>query len=735
VTTHTGSRGLLRSLSRRTGLAGRRHPRHTTTWPNLETLESRVLLSVTPAAFLQGPPLDHQHTITLPVTSAGSTMATARNLGALASTTITGFVGTSNLNDYYVFTVSARSTFSLSLTGLSADADVELLQDRYGDKIRHPADLLAISQNWGIANESITASLSAGTYYAHVYRYSGNTNYALSLRASALNPAPAPAPTPTPPHPPTPSNAAPTIAQPASATLTTVTGKNTTLSVLGADDGGANNLTYTWTDTTANGAAPSFSINGTNAARTTVVTFTKAGTYIFTATIRDAGGLTVSSSITITVGQTLTNLTVTPGSANLVINATQQFTASTLDQFGNAMATAPALTWSTTLGTITTAGKLTTPSIAGTGTVKVQAGSLSATSSLIVTTASNFLNLKTPALASLTQQLDADGSISRADMIQILRATENDGVVDSNEILDLRTILSNRATLSITDSVCVLASDIVNGNTANAQYQGAALGNLYVNSPATQMEKLIDKWFLGADHPSAGSYSYRSVSGSLFVSGPAYTDIAQGQLGDCYLVATLGSIAQHYASNIQSMFTDNGDGTFTVRFYANGTADYVTVDRMLPTTSSGYAAYASFGGSATNTGNELWVALAEKAYAQWNETGKTQRGNNVNTFAAIEGGWMADVDAQVLGRAAPAYNTSSSNLQTLINALNSGKAVTAGSQSSSPGNGVYANHAYIITGYNASNGTFTFYNPWGIDSPAPLTYAQVMQSFTAFVVA
>lgn len=684
-----------------------------------------MLLSVTPSAFLQGPPLDRGHTITAPVTSAGSTMATARNLGTLTTTTITGFVGAADLNDYYAFAVSARSTFSLSLTGLSADADVELLQDRYGDKTRHPADLLALSQNWGSANESITATLPAGTYYVHVYRYSGNTNYTLNLRASALNPAP----TPTPP------NAAPTIAQPASATLTTVTGKNTTLSVLGADDGGAPNLTYTWTDTTANGAAPSFSINGTNAARITIVTFTKAGTYIFTATIRDAGGLTVNSSLTITVNQTLTSLTITPGSASMIINATQQFTASTLDQFGNAMAATPALTWSTTLGTITTAGQLTAPGSAGTGTVKVQTGSLSATAGLVVTTASNFLNLKTPALASLTQQLDADGSLSRTDMIQILRATENDGIVDSNEILDLRTILSNRATLSIADSVCVLTSDIVNGNTANTLYQGSTLGNLYVNSPATQMEKLIDKWFLGADHPSAGGYAYSSVSGALFVSGSAYTDIAQGQLGDCYLVATLGSIAQHYASSIQNMFTDNGDGTFTVRFYSNGTADYVTVDRMLPTSSSGYAAYASFGGSATNTGNELWVALAEKAYAQWNQTGKTQRGNNVNTYAAIEGGWMADVDAQVLGRSAPSYNTSSSNLQTLINALNSGKAVTAGSRSSSPGNGVYANHAYIITGYNAGNATFTFYNPWGIDSPAPLTYAQVMQSFTAFVIA
>ena len=83
------------------------------------------------------------------------------------------------------------------------------------------------------------------------------------------------------------------------------------------------------------------------------------------------------------------------------------------------------------------------------------------------------------------------------------------------------------------------------------------------------------------------------------------------------------------------MFVDNGDGTYTVRFYggsygayynadgsigegfANGTgiADYVTVDRMLPSTSSGVFAYSNYGASLTNPNNVLWIALAEKAYA------------------------------------------------------------------------------------------------------------------------
>lgn len=89
------------------------------------------------------------------------------------------------------------------------------------------------------------------------------------------------------------------------------------------------------------------------------------------------------------------------------------------------------------------------------------------------------------------------------------------------------------------------------------------------------------------------------------------------------------------------MFIDNGDGTFTVRFFNNGVADYVTVDRYLPTTSN-RAAYAGWGGGeASSSMNELWVALAEKAYAQLGASGWSRPGNNRNSYSDIEGGgWI-----------------------------------------------------------------------------------------------
>src|SRR5262249_49480939 len=155
--------------------------------------------------------------------------------------------------------------------------------------------------------------------------------------------------------------------------------------------------------------------------------------------------------------------------------------------------------------------------------------------------------------------------------------------------------------------VQVLAGDVVNGNPANAHFQGQTLGNLAAGSTARQLNELVDKWFLGADHPvsdTLSQYVYTWVAGSLFVNGPAYTDMHQGGLGDCYLIASLGSVAQSAPAAIQNMFIDNGDNTWTVRFYANGTPDYVTVDRMLPTNLYGTLVYANSGDSATNTGNE-----------------------------------------------------------------------------------------------------------------------------------
>jgi len=71
----------------------------------------------------------------------------------------------------------------------------------------------------------------------------------------------------------------------ASATPNPASGTTTNLSVLGADNGGEANLTYTWATLPTPPASVTFSANGTNAAKNTTATFSKAGSYDLAVTV------------------------------------------------------------------------------------------------------------------------------------------------------------------------------------------------------------------------------------------------------------------------------------------------------------------------------------------------------------------------------------------------------------------------------------------------------------------
>ena len=105
------------------------------------------------------------------------------------------------------------------------------------------------------------------------------------------------------------------------------------------------------------------------------------------------------------------------------------------------------------------------------------------------------------------------------------------------------------------------------------------------------LRNLVSKWFLGLDHPATPSDTggsmptpiwYQYTNGTLFGSGVSYTDIRQGGVGDCWFVASLEEAVLLAPSVIQNMFIDNGNGTYTVRYFRGTVADYVTVDRYLP---------------------------------------------------------------------------------------------------------------------------------------------------------
>ena len=109
---------------------------------------------------------------------AGNSLATAREIGTLnGSESFQDFVGASDTNDYYRFTLNDESLFNLTMDGLSTDADVELLDSN--------GALIQGSFNSGAGAESIEQTLSAGSYYVRVHPFWGdNTDYNLTVSAS-----------------------------------------------------------------------------------------------------------------------------------------------------------------------------------------------------------------------------------------------------------------------------------------------------------------------------------------------------------------------------------------------------------------------------------------------------------------------------------------------------------------------------------------------------------------------
>ncbi|NET51703.1 MAG: hypothetical protein F6K09_24240, partial [Merismopedia sp. SIO2A8] len=369
------------------------------------------------------------------------------------------------------------------------------------------------------------------------------------------------------------------------------------------------------------------------------------------------------------------------------------------------------------------------------------------------------LNLQTTPLQNAARSGFLDQSLGRFDMLNLFASVADDGIVKASELTDLQTIVAHHETLGIADHVRVLADNVVNGNNANTFYQGGHLGNLEVGSTGQRLNALVDKWFMGGDRPAAPegySMTYTYADGALFGNDnvPQLDDLRQGYLADCYFLAALGANAFHRPEVIRDMFIDNGDGTFTVKFYGqnNGKvtteADYVTVDRWLPT----HVSDGQYGGqqfAAFDNGDRgLWVALAEKAYAQFAESSISFRPVPINSYDGIQYGKGFRAMAAVSGNDGVIYTNLSSygpakvgdfpSFDTISQLFN-GQTPMVVSTTSHAGLGLVSDHQYVVTSVNPSNQTLTLYNPHGTrTTPRPgetqqgfrtLSYADLATNF------
>jgi RTX calcium-binding nonapeptide repeat (4 copies)/Lipase (class 3) len=107
---------------------------------------------------------------------------------------ITDAISVTNPIDNFRFTLTKSRDFSIVLSGLSADADIKLIQDRNNNGVADSGELIYFSQNSGLQKDFLSINeLPTGTYYVQIYQglSTSQTDYSVEfLEDLILSPLP-----------------------------------------------------------------------------------------------------------------------------------------------------------------------------------------------------------------------------------------------------------------------------------------------------------------------------------------------------------------------------------------------------------------------------------------------------------------------------------------------------------------------------------------------------------------
>lgn len=310
-------------------------------------------------------------------------------------------------------------------------------------------------------------------------------------------------------------------------------------------------------------------------------------------------------------------------------------------------------------------------------------------------------------IGSLISKAMTDGKVNRAEVEGLIKEAKANGIVSKSEKAELSRFLHRSGDRFDAEARATLASFL--GLPAPAAGPTDAVQQ---PQPKPRVD-LLDPSVLAKD---AATVTYGKVQGGqLFVDGVNYDDVQQGQIADCFFVGSLAAVAYADPKLIEDAIKDNGDGTYTVRFFKKDftgklKAEYVQVDDDLP--GGGSPRYAR-----ARDRKELWPALMEKAWATW-KGGYDAMGN---------GGYSTEVLTALTGHRSSYYTTSGNKdyvFDLIKTAVESHTPITAGTfgQDSGvdyTGTGVYAWHNYSVVGASVDGTTKYVHlrNPWGSHEP------------------
>ncbi|MGA3402287.1 MAG: C2 family cysteine protease, partial [Acetobacteraceae bacterium] len=203
-------------------------------------------------------------------------------------------------------------------------------------------------------------------------------------------------------------------------------------------------------------------------------------------------------------------------------------------------------------------------------------------------------------------------------------------------------------------------------------------------------------------------------------------DINQGQIGDCFLLSSIGEIALWHPSAIMNMIQANANGTETVTLHlaANGSlptfgttsfeTTYVTVTNTFPSDAVNNGATQDV----LNGEKEIWVQVLEKAVATLGG-GYSSIANGGNPMIAME---------ELTGQSATDMSPASVTVQNLQSEMAAGDLIVMDTPASgSLSFGLYNDHAYMFESVSGSGSSATvqLLNPWGFDEPSAIPLADL----------